>query len=156
MRAVVQRVTEGDVTVENQVTGSIGNGFVVLLGVEDTDALRKQVSAVWESVYQDNSHEISVLANSLWLEKGVQYHQDAMDAVAYHYYASVYQTDLGSESANKAIGNWLNKNTGGLLKNSTDKIDLSPDTVLALYSTLFSIILIEITGNSNRYAEFPA
>ena len=37
MRAVVQRVIEGDVTVENQVTGSIGNGFVVLLGVEDTD-----------------------------------------------------------------------------------------------------------------------
>lgn len=37
MRAVVQRVTEGDVTVENEVTGSIGNGFVVLLGVEDTD-----------------------------------------------------------------------------------------------------------------------
>ena len=37
MRAVVQRVTEGDVTVENQITGSIGNGFVVLLGVEDTD-----------------------------------------------------------------------------------------------------------------------
>lgn len=37
MRAVVQRVTEGDVTVENQVTGAIGNGFVVLLGVEDTD-----------------------------------------------------------------------------------------------------------------------
>ena len=37
MRAVVQRVTEGDETIENQVTGSIGNGFVVLLGVEDTD-----------------------------------------------------------------------------------------------------------------------
>ena len=37
MRAVVQRVTEGDVTVDNQVTGAIGNGFVVLLGVEDTD-----------------------------------------------------------------------------------------------------------------------
>ncbi|MBQ8563469.1 MAG: D-tyrosyl-tRNA(Tyr) deacylase [Firmicutes bacterium] len=37
MRAVVQRVTEGDVTVENQVTGAIGSGFVVLLGVEDTD-----------------------------------------------------------------------------------------------------------------------
>ena len=37
MRAVVQRVTSGDVTVESQVTGAIGNGFVVLLGVEDTD-----------------------------------------------------------------------------------------------------------------------
>lgn len=37
MRAVVQRVTEGDVTVENQITGSIEAGYVVLLGVEDTD-----------------------------------------------------------------------------------------------------------------------
>lgn len=37
MRAVVQRVIEGDVTVENQITGAIGAGYVVLLGVEDTD-----------------------------------------------------------------------------------------------------------------------
>ena len=37
MRAVVQRVTEGDVTVEEQITGSIGCGYVVLLGVENTD-----------------------------------------------------------------------------------------------------------------------
>ena len=40
MRAVVQRVTEGSVTVEGNVTGEIKNGFVVLLGVgnEDTEA----------------------------------------------------------------------------------------------------------------------
>lgn len=37
MRAVVQRVTEADVTVEGKVTGSIGKGLVVLLGVEDED-----------------------------------------------------------------------------------------------------------------------
>lgn len=37
MRAVVQRVTEGDVTVGEEITGSIGKGYVVLLGVEDTD-----------------------------------------------------------------------------------------------------------------------
>ena len=49
----------------------------------------------------------------------------------------MYQTDLGSDSANKSIGNWLNKNTGGMLKDRTDKIDLSPETILALYSTLF-------------------
>ncbi|MBQ2845543.1 MAG: D-tyrosyl-tRNA(Tyr) deacylase [Firmicutes bacterium] len=40
MRAVVQRVTEGSVTVEGKITGEINNGFVVLLGVgnEDTEA----------------------------------------------------------------------------------------------------------------------
>ena len=108
-----------------------------LFGAEDIESLRNQVSAIWESVYEDDGNEICTLANSLWLEDGLNYNQDTMNNLAYHYYASVYQTDLGSDSANTEIGNWLNKNTGGLLKNSTDKIDLSPDTVLALYSTLF-------------------
>ena len=48
-----------------------------LFGTEDVEMLRKQVSSVWESVYQDNSNEICVLANSLWLEKGLQYNQEA-------------------------------------------------------------------------------
>lgn len=108
-----------------------------LFGIEDIESLRSQVSAIWESVYEDDGNEISSLGNSLWLEDGLNYNQDAMNNLAYHYYASVYQTDLGSESANKAIGNWLNKNTGGLLKNSADNINLPPDTVLSLCSTLF-------------------
>lgn len=37
MRAVIQRVTDADVTVDNNITGSCGKGFVVLLGVEDGD-----------------------------------------------------------------------------------------------------------------------
>lgn len=37
MRAVVQRVIKADVTVEEKVTGSIENGLMVLLGVEDED-----------------------------------------------------------------------------------------------------------------------
>ena len=37
MRAVVQRVTEADVTVQGSSTGAIQKGLVVLLGVEDGD-----------------------------------------------------------------------------------------------------------------------
>ena len=37
MRAVVQRVTEAEVTVQGNSTGSIQKGLVVLLGVEDGD-----------------------------------------------------------------------------------------------------------------------
>ncbi len=108
-----------------------------LFGVEDIETLRNQVSAVWESVYEDDGNEISTLANSLWLQDGLNYNQDTMNNLAYYYYASVYQCELGNDGSNKAIGKWLDDNTGGLLKDSTDKIDLSPDTVLALYSTLF-------------------
>ena len=39
MRAVVQRVTEASVTVENETVGAVGPGLMVLIGVskEDTD-----------------------------------------------------------------------------------------------------------------------
>ena len=37
MRAVVQRVTSSDVTVDGKITGSIEKGFMVLTGVEDGD-----------------------------------------------------------------------------------------------------------------------
>ena len=37
MRAVIQRASEASVTINGQVRGSIDRGFVVLLGIEDTD-----------------------------------------------------------------------------------------------------------------------
>ena len=37
MRAVIQRVTRARVTVDNAVTGEIGNGLVVLLGIARDD-----------------------------------------------------------------------------------------------------------------------
>ena len=40
MRAILQRVTRGKVTIEGEINGEIGHGFVVLLGVgaNDTEA----------------------------------------------------------------------------------------------------------------------
>ena len=108
-----------------------------LFSVDDIETLRQQVGAIWETVYYDNGHEISTLANSLWLEKGLKYQQETMDNLAHYYYAFVYQGDLGSQKINNAIGAWLNNNTGGMLKNATENINLSPDTILALYSTIY-------------------
>lgn len=108
-----------------------------LFGATDIDMLRQQVGAIWESAYNDNGREISKLANSLWLEDGLGYNQGTMDNLAYYYYASVYQGDLGSQKINNAISTWLNNTTGGLLKNATKKVSLSQETVLALYSTIY-------------------
>lgn len=38
MRAVIQRVTEASVTVDGEVVGAIGRGFLVLLGVGEGDS----------------------------------------------------------------------------------------------------------------------
>jgi len=117
--------------------GNTRQQLLDLLNTPDTDALRAQVSAIWETVYTDNGLEISTLANSLWLEKGLTYDQQAMDDLAYHYYASVYRGDLGSKAIDKDLQSWLNKNTGNLLTKESSGIQLDPLTVLALASTVY-------------------
>ncbi|MBC7401302.1 MAG: D-aminoacyl-tRNA deacylase, partial [Mucilaginibacter sp.] len=37
MRAVIQRVSEASCKVDGNITGEIGIGFLVLLGIEDAD-----------------------------------------------------------------------------------------------------------------------
>lgn len=124
--AMVAEVTEGNSRQQ----------ILDLFGVEDLDTLRSYVSNIWERVYRDKN-EICTLANSLWLNEDLHYEQSAMDDLAYYYYASVYKGKMGSKKMNKAIGAWLEKNTGGLLKTATDNISLSPETILALYSTIY-------------------
>ena len=118
-------------------SGASRQQILDLFDVSDVEALRSQVSTIWEEISQDDGNEICVLANSLWLEEGLIYNQDTMDNLSYHYYASVYEGDLGGKKINKAISAWLNNNTGGLLKDSADSINLSDETILALYSTIY-------------------
>ncbi len=63
MFAVVQRVTEASVTVGNQVTGSIGNGLLVLLGVEigDTESHAAYLSnkIVELRIFQDENAKMN-------------------------------------------------------------------------------------------------
>jgi D-tyrosyl-tRNA(Tyr) deacylase len=39
MRAVLQRVTEASCKVDGEITGQIGTGFLVMLGIEDADTI---------------------------------------------------------------------------------------------------------------------
>lgn len=107
------------------------------LGITDTETLRAYISALWENVYRDDGNEICTLANSLWLDDDLAYHQEPMDILAHHYYASVYQQDLAGERVLKDIKAWLNNNTGGMLKNSIQHVTLPDEAVLALYSTIY-------------------
>lgn len=122
-----------------ELTGSKTQAQVLdVLGAADTEELRSRISAVWEEIYEDNGKEISVLANSLWLDKDMEYVQEKMDSIAYDYYASVYQGDLGSERTNHAMTNWMRNQTGGMLKDRTGNVQLDPeDQVLAIASTIY-------------------
>jgi serine protease inhibitor len=53
------------------------------------------------------------------------------------YNAASFQGEMGSDSLNQELQNWLNEQTGGLLKEQASQIELEPETVLALASTIY-------------------
>lgn len=51
MRAVVQRVTQASVSIEGEVVGSCGRGYLVLLGVGRTDTA-DEVERLWSKIFK--------------------------------------------------------------------------------------------------------
>lgn len=121
-----------------EVTGGNSRQQILsALNATDIGALRGRVEALWEDVYYDGGHELCYLANSLWLDAGLDYNQETMDSLAHYHYADIFQTDLQKEKAGKALRTWLNNNTGGLLKDYTKNSGFSPEAVLTLASTIY-------------------
>ena len=64
MRAVIQRVSQASVEIDNKVVGSIGNGFVVLLGItmeddeKDAEYLANKTANL--RVLEDNAGKMNV------------------------------------------------------------------------------------------------
>jgi len=111
--------------------------ILTLLGSGSMDELRQQAGDVWNANYRDDGSMTSVLASSLWLDRNVKFDQDAMDTLARDFYASSYRGEMGSERFNKALRDWINEQTGGLLENQAGNIELDRETILALAATVY-------------------
>ena len=109
-----------------------------LLGVSSLSALKKKNAALWNGVYIDDGLTSSRLGNSLWLDSGRQdaYNADTVDRLAEYYYASVYEGQMGSADYDRELQKWVNQQTDGLLKNHVQGLKFTPNTKLALVSTL--------------------
>lgn len=125
--AMLAEITDGDSRAQ----------ILSLLGVEDIAALRELSSALWNANYRADDSATSILASSLWLDEGLTYNGETLQRLADTYYASSYAGEMGSDKMNRAVQNWLNEQTGGLLKDAAESIRFDPDTVLALASTIY-------------------
>lgn len=108
-----------------------------LLGADSMESLREQASGVWNAHYRNDGAVTSILASSLWLNEDVTFEQETMDTLAEIYYASSYQGQMGSAEFNKALQSWLNEQTGGLLEEQTQAVEMAPETILALATTIY-------------------
>ena len=111
--------------------------ILAMLGSGDVDALRAEAAAVWNANYCDDGAVTSILANSLWLSDKISFKQEAMDALARYYYASSFRGEMGSAAFDKALQDWIDQQTGGLLKEQASGLTMDKETILALASTIY-------------------
>ena len=124
--SVLARATQGES--RDQVLSLLGSG--------DIDALGRQANMVWEASYRDDKTRTCVLANSLWLDESVTAQPDTLERLAREFYVSTYQGEMGSVQLEQALRDWLNEQTGGLLKEQAGDLELDSQAVLALASTV--------------------
>ena len=111
--------------------------ILTLLGQSDLASVRAQARALWNANYCADGAVTSILASSLWLNDGTAYVKKTLDMLAQNYYASAFSGKMGSDAYNKALQDWLNEQTGGLLKEQASGLRFDPETVLALATTIY-------------------
>jgi len=107
------------------------------MGADSIETLRTRVKALWEANYQDDGATTCLLAGSFWLRDDMSYFQETLDSLAKNYYASSFRGAMGTEDYNAALQAWLNEQTGGLLKEQAENIELNPSTVIALATAIY-------------------
>ena len=108
-----------------------------LLDAPDVETQRHRAKELWEQSYYDGDTGFCRLAASLWLREGMDYVKGAVDTLAGDYYASVFRGEMGSAGYNGALQAWLNEQTGGLLREQAEQVQLDPSTVMALAATIW-------------------
>lgn len=117
--------------------GNSRSQILNLLDCNDINSLHEKASAVWNANYCDDGAVTSILANSLWMNDQIKFKQNTLDSLAKYYYASSFRGEMGSAAYDKALQEWINQQTGGLLEEQASKLSMDPETILALVSTIY-------------------
>lgn len=84
------------------------------LGCDDIEQLRSQAKLMWETVYGDDNG--TTLASSAWVQQGMEFNGDTLEALSTAYYASLYAGDLNAPSIQRLLDEWTEQNSDGMLK----------------------------------------
>ncbi len=108
-----------------------------LLGSKQIGDLRVQANSIWNANYCDDGLTKSILGSSLWLSNDRKFNEKTIEKVVDNYYASIFSGKMGSDEFSQSYRDWLNEQTGNLLKDQIDNKKLDEETIMALATTLY-------------------
>lgn len=113
--------------------GDTRNALMDALGLSGDAAFTAK--ALYNRLYQDNEIGALKLANSLWINESFTVNPEFLAQAAENFYAHSYTCDFSDASTGKAMGEWLDEATGGLLGGNALETDAS--TLMTLFSTIY-------------------
>lgn len=117
--------------------GDTRQEILKLLESNSVESLREKTADLWTANYVDDGRVTQILSNSFWLNESLSYHQETLDLLAKEHRASSFSGKMGSAELDRALQDWINEQTGGLLEESVEGVKTDPRTVIALVSSLY-------------------
>lgn len=109
------------------------------VGADSVDALQDQAEHLWRTLYTDDGQSALILANSVWLnsKRSETYNQNTLDTLAQKHYAGTYCVPMGTDIADSAVSNWVDRQTNGLIGGDQPVVQTDVDTLALLVSSLY-------------------
>ncbi|MFL8888765.1 serpin family protein [Helcococcus kunzii] len=117
--------------------GNSREQLFTLLGQNDIEKLRKDVSALWRSNYIPGDDISLEMHNSIWLLEGRRYNKEVLDTISKKYYASTFSGKFGTKKYDNMMADWINSNTNNTFEKSLKNFETNENTVLSLISTIY-------------------
>lgn len=117
--------------------GSTREEVLEVLGSEDILSQREKAQALFVSNCTQEEVKTVLPAASLWINADYPYNDKTIDSIALNYFAESYLFDGYSPDSTVRIQNWLNEKTKGLLRDSVESVQLTPETILNICTTLY-------------------
>lgn len=126
--------------------GSTRDEVLSVLGSSDIETQRDRAQTLFVTNYTEDRKGNVIPAASLWVNSDYPYKNETIDSLAFNYFAESYLFDGYDSGSSARLQKWLNDKTRGLLEDSVDDVELTPETILNLCTTLYF--------NGKWYSEF--
>ncbi len=118
--------------------GGTADELYRLLRLENADDPAALFRNLWYNLYADNEVTTSRPALALWVNSGADGIVDIRDSfltqAKNNYFSSVFRADFADPQTPKQMSGWVREQTEGMIE---PLIELYPDSVMTLFSTLY-------------------